>query len=209
MPENLKTTLILLAILVAILLIRRIADRIQDGKKEKRETQRELDQAERLYVAQKHGENPVPDGITEDCDDADFSLGFFEGTQMGKKHQVFVRTSSPQDAGMIQSLLYSSGISSYSQFEHVTGVFGNTEGMSDSLFASKIQILEEQYDDAFQILVDYIGKKADMAIKKAGSSESLAWQGVYDLLRSGQVLEKKHEIFGITVYPKMPRNPIS
>lgn len=77
---------------------------------------------------------------------------FFSRTENGEKAVLLQTVSSLQKCKILQSLLYSAGIPSFAQTEKLSGIFGNTSGLPDTMFSVKLNVLESDKETARQIL---------------------------------------------------------
>ena len=83
-----------------------------------------------------------------------YEKDFFQRTQAGEKSQLLMSLASQQDCLMLRSLLYSEGISSYVEGEHMNNVYGGISGTMTTVVAIKLYILCADYDKALEIIKD-------------------------------------------------------
>ena len=84
----------------------------------------------------------------------DFEKQFFERTKAGEKSQLLMSIASQQDSLMLRSLLFSEGIPSYVEGEHMNNIYGGISGTMTTVVAIKLYILCDDYDKAIEIIND-------------------------------------------------------
>lgn len=84
----------------------------------------------------------------------DFEKLFFERTEAGEKSQLLMSIASGQDCLMLRSLLFSEGIPSYVEGEHMNNIYGGISGTMTTVVAIKLYILCDDYDKALEIIND-------------------------------------------------------
>ena len=84
----------------------------------------------------------------------DFEKLFFERTKAGEKSQLLMSIASQQDCLMLRSLLFSEGIPSYVEGEHMNNIYGGISGTMTTVVAIKLYILCDDYDKALEIIND-------------------------------------------------------
>jgi hypothetical protein len=96
-------------------------------------------------------------------DTDEFSKAFFERAQTGEKAQQFLQIANQSDCALLQGMLQSAGIPSYTDFTHINKFYGPLTEATSSGLSIKLQILVKDYDDAFAIVNDYIKTKESSA----------------------------------------------
>ena len=132
----------------------------------------------------------------------DFSKEFFIRSQNGEKSQYFLNVSSPQDCSFIRSILYSEGIPSLVDFSHMNALYGVRAGVENMVRFNRISILCNDYDEAFEILTDYVKQKINVLKQKEPHSPAVKTAVILLSLIASKPLTQKQEILGISVYPK-------
>ena len=136
--------LILFFVLLILLWISRIWRRIhkkEPGLKEIVEAARGRDF---------NAENKESGDATEE--NSSYEKNFFKRTQDGENSVVLETISSMQKCKIVQSLLYSAGIPSYAETQNLSGIFGNTSGLPDTMFSVKLNVLEKDEQTARELL---------------------------------------------------------
>lgn len=133
---------------------------------------------------------------TETADD--FSREFFERAQAGEAAQKFLQLANQSDCGLIQSLLQSAGIPSYTDFTHINKFYGPLVTATSTGFSITLQILVRDYDDALLIVKDYIeNKRKNMPEQnRLRSAAETAGSSLFSV-----PLVRPEQFCGITVYP--------
>jgi hypothetical protein len=96
-------------------------------------------------------------------DTDEFSKAFFERAQTGEKAQQFLQIANQSDCALLQGMLQSAGIPSYTDFTHINKFYGPLTEATSSGLSIKLQILVKDYDDALAIVNDYIKRKGSSA----------------------------------------------
>lgn len=96
-------------------------------------------------------------------DTAEFSKAFFERAQTGENAQQFLQLANQSDCALIQGMLQSAEIPSYTDFTHINKFYGPLTEASSSGLSIKLQILINDYDDALAVVNDYIKTKGSSA----------------------------------------------
>ena len=105
-------------------------------------------------------ETPSPDNAK---DTAEFSKAFFERAQAGENAQQFLQLANQSDCALIQGMLQSAEIPSYTDFIHINKFYGPLTEATSSGLSIKLQILVNDYDDALAVVNDYIKTKGSSA----------------------------------------------
>lgn len=103
---------------------------------------------------------PAPD----DAKNTDeFSKAFFERAQAGEKAQQFLQLANQTDCALLQGMLQSAGIPSYTDFTHINKFYGPLTEATSSGLSIRLQILINDYDDALAVVNDYTKTKGSSA----------------------------------------------
>ena len=86
----------------------------------------------------------------KELNEMDFEKLFFAG----EKSQLLMSIASQQDCLMLRSLLFSEGIPSYVEGEHMNNIYGGISGTMTTVVAIKLYILCNDYDKAVEIIND-------------------------------------------------------
>ncbi len=89
---------------------------------------------------------------TNQAQNFDYEKEFFERTQNGEKSVLLKVVPSLQECKILQSVLYSAEIPSFAQTEKLSGIFGNTSGLPNTIFSVKLNVLESDQKSAQEIL---------------------------------------------------------
>ena len=90
----------------------------------------------------------------KELNEMDFEKLFFERTKSGEKAQLLLSIASQQDCLMLRSLLFSEGIPSYVEGEHMNNIYGGISGTMTTVVAIKLYILCNDYEKALEIIKD-------------------------------------------------------
>jgi hypothetical protein len=108
----------------------------------------------------KHTESSVT--AADDAKDTDeFSKAFFERVQAGEQAQPFLLFAGQSDCALVQSMMQSAGIPSYTDFTHINKFYGPLTEATASGLSIKLQILINDYEDAVAVLNDYLKSKGN------------------------------------------------
>ncbi|MCR4579269.1 MAG: DUF2007 domain-containing protein [Treponema sp.] len=102
-------------------------------------------QSQALLEAQKSDEE-------KSLEEMNFEKEFFERSKAGERSQLFMSIASQQDCLMLRSLLYSEGIPTYVEGEHMNNVYGGITGTMTTVVAIKLYILCQDYDKTKEIV---------------------------------------------------------
>lgn len=95
----------------------------------------------------------------ESLETPDFEKEFFERCEAGEESILFMKVSSQQDCAVLRSLLFSSGVPSYIEAEHSSGLYGNAADVNIGLISMKLYILKDDCEEALEIAKDFIRQK--------------------------------------------------
>ncbi|WP_191013546.1 hypothetical protein [Treponema zioleckii] len=143
---------------------------------------------------------------SEESNDTDFSEDFFIRAQKGEKSQYFLNVSSQQDCSIIRSLLHSAHIPTIADFTNLNSLYGSAAGVQNIVFSSRISILQDDYDEAVEIVGDYIKQKIDVLKLAEPKSEIVKTASALLSLFLAKPMQKSQEILGISIYPKVDEN---
>lgn len=124
---------------------------------------------------------------------------FFESVRNGKKYQHFLNLSAQIDCFMIRSMLASMDIPTYTEGENVNNIYGGASTCLTSVFKIKLYILIEDYEEAFEVVKDYIKNKAETLAGRDGKDKYIK---VFELLAAPYIISNSQEMLGIVVLPK-------
>ncbi|HAH60751.1 MAG TPA: hypothetical protein DCL73_01490 [Treponema sp.] len=93
----------------------------------------------------------------------EFSKAFFERAQAGETAQQFLQLSNQTDCALLQGMLQSAGIPSYTDFTHINKFYGPLTEATPSGLSIRLQILINDYDDALAVVNDYTKTKGSSA----------------------------------------------
>jgi hypothetical protein len=120
-----------------------------------------------VYVSRKNEKKRISSTEAAAADDAkdvdEFSKAFFERVQTGESAQPFLQLAGQGDCALIQGMLQSAGIPSYTDFTHINKFYGPLTEATSSGLSIKLQILTNDYDDALAVVNDYIKTKGTSA----------------------------------------------
>ena len=130
----------------------------------------------------------------------DFEKDFFLRAKGGENAVEFLKIADMQDCFVIQSMLLSAGIPSHTENEHVSGIFGNNAGIMNSIFAVRLNILKDDYNEALSIVKDFLEQKVK-ALADEGNAPKTAENAGEKLLSLEQSLKEQGQaqVLGITV----------
>lgn len=89
----------------------------------------------------------------------DFDEDFFKATQQGEPYLLFLSLASWSDVSFIRSILQASQIPTYCEGEHMNNIYGGIAGTQTAVVATKLYILAKDYDNASELIKDYIANK--------------------------------------------------
>lgn len=92
--------------------------------------------------------------LAEGQEEPDFEKDFFARTEQGEKSQLLLSMASLQDCILLRSLLFSEGIPTHVEGEHMNNIYGGLTGTMTSVVATKLYILCSDYDKAVEIIKD-------------------------------------------------------
>jgi hypothetical protein len=112
----------------------------------------------------KKGQSAPQETAFDDAKNTDeFSKQFFERAQSGEKAQQFLQLANQTDCALLQGMLQSAGIPSYTDFTHINKFYGPLTEATSSGLSIRLQILINDYDDALSVVKDYIKTKGSSA----------------------------------------------
>lgn len=132
-----------------------------------------------------------------------FEEKYFERVRNGEDFQQFLVIGGQQDCGLIRSLLAADGIPSYTENENVNSMYGGTPASVTGVFAIKLYILVNDYEEAYEIVCDYVKSKKetfDSAEKKPVAE--VAGAVVTGLFFAPFPVNSEQKGMGITILPK-------
>lgn len=144
-------------------------------------------------------------GNAEIIDGTNFEEKFYERVKQGEQYQLFIKISSKQDCVMIRSMLVSAEIPTYTESEHMNGVYGGFSGTVNTVFAIRLFILVDDYEEAYQIVREYIENKKNTLKLENQKNENVGTKVLKDvvsILVAPYPIFKEQEILGMTIYPR-------
>ncbi|MCR5435440.1 MAG: hypothetical protein K6E97_00075 [Treponema sp.] len=87
-----------------------------------------------------------------------FETDYFTRASNGEQTQEFLLVGERRVSSLIQSFLFSEGIPSYTDHEHINTIYSFNNLGSSSAFTIKVYILTADYDRAFEIVKDLVEK---------------------------------------------------
>ncbi|MBP5568373.1 MAG: hypothetical protein J6X54_04045 [Treponema sp.] len=87
-----------------------------------------------------------------------FETDYFARASNGEQTQEFLLVGERRVSSLIQSFLFSEGIPSYTDHEHINTIYSFNNLASSSAFTIKVYILTNDYDRAFEIVKDLVEK---------------------------------------------------
>ncbi len=193
-------------ITIAILIIGLIYRLIKIFIKKKETKIEDLMDAEFREAPSPENSSFSEDEESSESNDSDFSEDFFIRVQKGEKSQYFLKVSSPQDCSIIRSMLHSAHIPTIADFTNFNSLYGSLAGVQNGVFSSRISILQDDYDEAVEIVGDYIKQKIDVLKLAEPKSEIVKTAAVLLSIFLSKPLLKSQEILGISIYPKIDEN---
>lgn len=146
----------------------------------------------------------IEDNVGEEkIDYTDFEDKMFEQVQDGKKYQHFLNIGNRADCALIRSMLSSADIYSYTENEKVNALYGGFAGAINQMFCIKLYILTEDYEEALEIVTDYIKSKIERLSKKSDKSKfEKTLKTLAKIAVAPYLVDKEDELLGIKIMPK-------
>ncbi len=146
-----------------------------------------------------------------DCDSTEeepvdytaFEEKLFEEVRNGKDYQHFLNLSSQLDCMLIRSFLASMQIPTYVEGGNLNKIYGGTSTAVTTVFKMKLYILVEDYDEALEVVKDYIKNKEKSLSEKSGSDKYLK---VLELMAAPYNISASQEMLGITIFAKKTKD---
>ena len=146
-----------------------------------------------------------------DCDSTEeepvdytaFEEKLFEEVRNGKDYQHFLNLSSQLDCMLIRSFLASMQIPTYVEGGNLNKIYGGTSTVVTTVFKMKLYILVEDYDEALEVVKDYIKNKVKSLSEKSGSDKYLK---VLELMAAPYNISASQEMLGITILAKKTKD---
>jgi|WetSurMetagenome_2_1015567.scaffolds.fasta_scaffold283561_1 hypothetical protein len=95
----------------------------------------------------------------------EFSKLYFQRVSQGEKIQLFAQVGNQGDCVVLQGLLQSSGIPSYTEFLHINKFYGPAAGMTSSGMNIRLYIISTDFDKALDIVKLFLDGKTQSTIK--------------------------------------------
>lgn len=139
----------------------------------------------------------------ETIDYTDFGDKMFEQVQDGKKYQHFLNIGNRADCALIRSMLSSADIYSYTENEKVNTLYGGFAGAINQMLCIKLYILTDDYEEALEIVTDFIKSKIARLSKKSDKSKfEKTLKTLAKIAAAPYLVDKEDEFLGITIMPK-------
>ena len=139
----------------------------------------------------------------EPVDYTAFEEKLFEEVRNGKDYQHFLNLSSQLDCMLIRSFLASMQIPTYVEGGNLNKIYGGTSTVVTTVFKMKLYILVEDYDEALEVVKDYIKNKVKSLSEKSGSDKYLK---VLELMAAPYNISASQEMLGITIFTKKTKD---
>lgn len=145
----------------------------------------------------------IKDAADETIDYTDFGDKMFEQVQDGKKYQHFLNIGNRADCALIRSMLSSADIYSYTENEKVNTLYGGFAGIINQMFCIKLYILTDDYEEALEIVSDFIKSKIARLSKKSDKTKfEKTLKTLAKITAAPYLVDKEDELLGITIMPK-------
>lgn len=139
----------------------------------------------------------------EDIDFTNFEEKFFEEVRNGQKYQHFLNISSQMDNMLIRSILSSINIPTYVEGENMNKFYGGATTFLINVFNIKLYILICDYDNAIEVVKEFIKNKIDSLDSKVGKDKYIK---LLEILAAPYNISTSQEMLGITIFPKEDSN---
>lgn len=136
----------------------------------------------------------------------DFEKNYFERIENGEKSQQFLLLGGQQDCSLIRSLLAADNIPSYVENENINRIYGGTPTAVTGVFALKLFILVNDYDNAYEIVCDYANSKKEDFEKQAKEKHTVletSSEILTGLFFAPYPVNSEQKSMGITILPKL------
>ena len=140
--------------------------------------------------------------IADDDVNLKFDEDYFTRCQNGEAYQLFMKLASINDCVFLQGLLASSGIPSHVEHQHTNGLFGTGANVLSGTFAAQLWILTADYDNAYEIAVQYVVQKSKDLEDTEDSKLKENIMTILAALTAPYPITKSQQILGITIFPK-------
>lgn len=175
-----------------------------DGDRPQSETDTESETSASLY-SDKNELLKAEALVKEKSENTDFDSAYLKAIEQGEKSQQFLAIGNMKDCAIIRSILFSEGIPSYLENQHINGIYGVSTMASFAIFSIKVYILVKDYDQAFELVSEYI--------KNLGNSEDDENQDLNKAVKTSAtaaitgtffspVPQGASDSMGITILPK-------
>lgn len=146
----------------------------------------------------------IKDDVGEEkIDYTDFEDKMIDQVQDGKKYQHFLNIGNRADCALIRSMLSSADIYSYTENEKVNTLYGGFAGTINQMFCIKLYILTDDYEEALEIVSDFIKSKIARLSKKSDKSKfEKTLKTLAKIAAAPYLVDKEDELLGITIMPK-------
>lgn len=152
--------------------------------------------ATRKFFKKNHVE--VEDSVSE----SDFSKDLFFETAKGEEYQVLAKIPSQAETGLIQSILHSAGIPSYSELDYSSGIFGSATNVMSSMSSSKLYVLKKDYDASLLLLLDFLKNNLESIKKDSSDFKYKEVEEKLDEIEKKQSITEVYSVLSCTIFPK-------
>lgn len=136
-----------------------------------------------------------------------FDEAYFEAVKNGEPYQHFLILGGMQDCALIRSLLFSEGIPSYTENEHINQMYGGVPSCVTGVFAIKLYILCKDYDKAYDIVSHFANSKSESFNQQKEELQKkplkAAQNVVTGLFFAPYPVNAEQKGMGITILPKI------
>lgn len=182
MPSKYRVYLVLVIIWILFIIVKYILDKIFDKFR---------------------NENANDDVGEEIIDYTDFEDKMIEQVQDGKKYQHFLNIANKTDCALIRSMLSSAEIYSYTEHEKANELYGGFAATINQMFCIKLYILVEDYDEALEIVTDYLKSKISKLNKESEDKKyKETLKKLASIAAAPYCIDKDEEFCGIAIMKK-------
>ncbi len=138
-----------------------------------------------------------------------FETDYFTRASNGEQTQEFLEVGEWRVSSFIQSLLFSEGIPSYADHEHVNMLYSFNNLGASSAFTIKVYILTNDYDRALEVINDFMEKNRIITEEEKERPKEIkeqARKAVTEIASAGLFIPlpdgSRTTSMGITILPK-------
>ncbi len=135
----------------------------------------------------------------------EYEKGYFERIRQGEQSQQFLAVGSFTICSFLRSLLAAENIPTYTENEHINGMYSLNALGGSSSFSIKVYILISDYDRAYEIIRDFIAshekrEEEDSSDKTAKTVTKAVMTGLFFVNLPD---ETEEVVYGITILPRV------